>query len=540
MVGNISKTLLQAARFVAFCASLWLVLAIAPQTSQLSFAQSSTQDTGDNKMCFPQANQCGCATCGCTPDYGRPTCPPGSSLYDDYCLSACPGDFIRYPGQPGLCTPPCQQGCPEGYDQVPLPQCPENYVRDLRNPDLCIPDYDRMRNYDNCAQGQSYNSGTGQCEYDCLEGYYLDSQGQCQFNYDKECREGYTRDLRSGKCVPEGVWPPNYEWICLPTCPQGTYRDIRYPTRCLPPPPQCEDGYTLDNGRCIPVCEEGTQRDRYGYCVPETCEDGKYPNIRGQCRDPECPRGSERDEFGNCAPPDDGCKEGTTFFNGQCMPDCGRNEERDENGRCIPVDEGCEQGQVEVNGQCVPVCRQGLRRDANGRCVPERQGCRQGTEAFAGKCVDICKQGTRRNKDGRCLAIVTPCAKGEFRDKNGRCRTVQRDPVCPKGLRPDGQGGCIRMDILVPQGCRIGTVFNKRTKRCEPIRILRPERKLDLDEDVGDDSNTPVIKRVNPNIQITPDMLQRLIPQKDRPQVNQQEDCLKGQVRDENGRCVEG
>jgi hypothetical protein len=529
MMGNAGKVLHTAARFICVCIGLWIVLSISPASAQTALAQDTS------KMCFPQANQCGCATCGCEPDYGRPSCPPGSSLYDDYCLPDCPGDFIRYPGQPGLCMPPCQHGCPEGYDQVPLPQCPENYVRDLRDPDNCIPDYDRMRNFDNCAQGQSYNSRTGQCEFDCLEGYYLDSQGQCQFNYDKECRQGYTRDLRSGKCVPTGDWPPNYEWICLPTCPQGTYRDIQYPTRCLPPPPQCDDGYTNENGRCVPVCEPGSLRDRYGYCVPQTCPDGKYPNIRGQCRDPECPRSYVRDDFGNCQPPEQGCREGTTFFNGQCMPDCGPNEERDENGRCLPGDRGCERGEEEVNGQCEPLCKAGLKRDANGRCVPERQGCRQGTVAFRGKCVDICKQGTRRNADGRCVAIVQPCGKGEFRDKNGRCRAVERDPVCPRGSRPDGQGGCIKVETLVPQGCREGTVYNRRSKKCEPIRRARPQPDPEFEDD-GDTFEPPVRR---PNIQLNPELLELMVPKK-RPQSNQQEDCPKGMFRDNNGRCVEG
>ena len=530
MIGIAGNVLLRAARLSFVFASLWLLLASLPNFSTTAFADDAT------KMCQPQANQCGCATCGCTPDFGRPSCPAGSRLYDDYCLPDCPGDFVRYPGIPGLCMPPCQHGCPEGYDQVPLPECPDYHVRDLRNPDRCIPDYDRLRNNDNCADGMSYSSETGQCEFDCPDGYYRNGQGRCEFTYERECRQGYTRNLRTGKCVPQGDWPVTYNWVCLPACPQGTYRDIQYPTRCVPPPPVCEDGYTLENGRCMPICEQGTVRDRYGYCVPQTCPDGTYPNLRGQCRQPDCPDGWNRNNDGRCEPPDDSCPEDYVNIRGQCVPPCADNEQRDQNGRCMPVDEGCPQGQEEVNGQCEPICKQGLKRDANGRCVPPQQGCRQGTEAFRGKCLPICEQGTRRNADGRCVTIERKCPAGFIKNKAGDC--VRIPAQCPKGYRSDGQGGCIRIQTLIPQGCPDNTVYNKRTKKCERIRRARPQPTQDDEVDVNE---PPPTRRVNPNIQLTPEMLERLIPQKrPRPQVNQQAECPKGTVRDKNGRCVEG
>jgi hypothetical protein len=535
MIGIAGTALLRAARLLAVWTSLWLVIAISPTTTTLAFADDTA------KMCQPQPNQCGCVSCGCTPDYGRPSCPPGSRLYDDYCLPDCPGDYVRYPGIPGLCMPPCQHGCPEGYDQVPLPECPDYHVRDLRNPENCIPDYDRLRNNDNCAEGMSYSSQTGRCEFDCPEGFFLNGRGQCEFAYEGECRKGYTRNLRTGKCVPEGDWPDSYDWVCLPTCPQGTYRDIQHPTRCLPPPPVCEDGFTLENGRCVPICEQGTVRDRYGYCVPQTCPDGTYPNLRGECRQPVCPDGWSRNEQGNCAPPEDVCEDGTVNVRGQCVPVCGPNEERDENGRCVPVDEGCGQGEEELNGQCVPICKQGLRRDANGRCVPERQGCPKGTEAYKGRCVDICQQGTRRNADGRCVTIERKCPEGFVRMKDGKCLRLPTQVICPKGYRPDGQGGCTRIVTLIPQGCPDNTVYNKRTKKCERIRRARPQPTPDPDLGEDGDPEPPPVRRIKPNIPFNPELLEQLIPQKrPRPQVNQQADCPKGMVRDNNGRCVEG
>ncbi len=64
-----------------------------------------------------------CNTCGSC-DKG-PRCPAGYTVYDDYCLPECPTGYRRYPGYPGLCLPPCDHGCPEGYEPVPLPGCPD-------------------------------------------------------------------------------------------------------------------------------------------------------------------------------------------------------------------------------------------------------------------------------------------------------------------------------------------------------------------------------------------------------------------------------
>ena len=534
MVGIVGRALLQTARFAVVFASLWLVLNVTVAPPQSVYAE-------DAKVCLQQGQSCGCPTCGCCGTScggGQPTCPAGFRLYDDYCLPDCPAGYSRYPGIPGLCLPPCQHGCPEGYDQVPLPECPENYVRDLRNPDRCIPDYDRIRNQDSCPDGMEYSSETGRCEFQCPDNFYRDENGRCTFAYGRECNQGYTRDLRTGKCVPQGEWPVTYKWVCLPQCPPGTYRDIRYPTRCVPPPPTCDEGFTNENGRCVPVCEPGTQRDRYGYCVPQRCPDGQYPDIRGRCRDPECPYNYKRDENGNCQPPETTCPQGTVSVRGQCMPVCADNEERDENGRCVPVDQGCRQGQEEVNGQCVDICKLGTKRDANGRCVPERQGCAKGTEPFKGRCVDICPQGTKRNADGRCVTIQRKCPEGTVRGKDGSCIDIPDEPLCPKGMRPDGEGGCERIGRpAIPLGCPDGFFYNKRSQQCERLRRPPPQTGQD---DGGDFSpnDPPPIRRLNP--QINPEILQQLIPRK-RPNVQDGgQDCPDGMFRDKNGRCVQG
>jgi hypothetical protein len=474
MIGIVGRALVQSARYVLAFASLWLVLSISPPTASPAFAEDASN------MCVQQTQACGCATCGCCGGAcdggGRPSCPPGSRLYDDYCLPDCPGDYVRYPGIPGLCMPPCQHGCPEGYDQVPLPECPDYHVRDLRNPENCIPDYDRLRNNDNCAEGMSYSSQTGRCEFDCPR-RLLPQWPRANANSPMR--------VNAAKATPAICAPANVcrraTGLTLMTgsacqlvrrAPIATFSIRRAACRrprCVKMASQWKMAAACPSANRVP-CVTVTATV---YRRPARTE--LIPNLRGECRQPVCPDGWSRNEQGNCAPPEDVCEDGTVEVRGQCVPVCGPNEERDENGRCVPVDEGCGQGEEELDGQCVPICKQGLRRDANGRCVPERQGCPKGTEAYKGRCVDICKQGTRRNADGRCVTIERKCPEGSVRTKDGNCFRLPTQVICPKGYRPDGQGGCTRIVTLIPQGCPDNTVYNKRTKKCERIRRARPQ-----------------------------------------------------------------
>ncbi len=473
MVQRAGRVLIDAVRLAGILMSLWTVVtffAVAPAST--AFAQT-------NQSCTVPVNTCGCATCGCGTDYGRPTCPAGQTLYDDVCLPSCPSGFQRYPGVPGLCMPPCDHGCPEGYDQVPLPNCPDDYVRDLRNPDQCIPDYGKLENEGQCGYGFTYSSAYGKCVADCPQGMYLNEVGQCESTYGRSCGQGLSRDPETGKCIPPGIWPPNYAWVCLQACPQGTYRDIRHPTRCLPPPPNCSDGYVEENGRCLPICEDGLTRDNYGYCVPATCPDGSYPNLRGKCE----------------------------------TPDCGPNEVRNGNGVCEPPQRECVQGQ-----------RLNVQTNECERIPPGTPTCSssQTYSSVQKKCV------TRQPP-------VVKCGRNEVKDVNGRCRPVRQPaPDCQKGFRPDGNGGCVRIITNIPRGCREGYFLNKRTNKCVPFQN-EPDP-VEPDGDGGDNGNFDP----QPGIKLNPDILRQLIPQRGNGGgTNVQKDCADGQYRDNNGRCVD-
>ena len=402
MMGVAGKSLARAVQLAGILLSLWTVIAF------FGYSPVAPAIANDTRICAASLPSCGCNTCG-EVDHGRPSCPAGQSLYDDYCLPDCPSGFIRYPGVPGLCIPPVQWGCPEGYDQVPLPNCPQGYVRDLRDPDHCVPDYGLLQNGGECPYGMAWSNDTGRCEVDCPQGTLRDGHGLCEPNYGHACPLNYARDPGTGTCLPPGIWPPNYGWVCLPTCPQGTYRDIRHPTLCLPPPPSCPQGFDNLNGRCVPNCDKGLTRDNYGYCVPPTCPEGTYPNLRGQCQQPPCLEGAVRNSDGVCAPPHVGCPQGSETFNGQCVAICKDELYRDNNGRCVPPSN---------NNPPMFKCKNNEVKDANGRCVP----------------------------------------------------VLQQQPNCPQGYRPDGNGGCTRIIRLIPQGCPDGTYLNRRTQTCLPYQ----------------------------------------------------------------------
>lgn len=567
-------------------AMLWLAMAVAP---------GAPRALADN-ICTTPANLCGCASCGCGSTPPAPRCPDGQQPYDDYCLPSCPDGWLRYPGYPGLCTPPCEHGCPDGYEQVPLPQCPDGYHRDLQSPDDCVPDYDQTE--DDCPTGMVLSPNTRQCVTDCPDGTYRDGQGLCRSYYEDPCPAGYGRDPESGQCLPPGNWPSGYQWICLPNCPPGTQRDFYHPTRCIPPPPQCPDGYDNWHGRCVPPCEQGTQRDPYGYCVPPQCPPGTYTNLRGQCAPPECPPGYDnlrgqcvppcdqgytRDDNGRCVPPDDGCPPGSETFRGQCVPPCPQGYTRDtQSGNCLPPpDNGCRQGQEKYRGQCVPLCRTGQLRDKNGRCVTP--GCPQGTESFNGTCLPLCRKDLVRRADGSCGCpsgqslvngqCMPPCDQGQVRDKNGRCvepscpkgqervrgrcvaacfgdtiRDNRGRCVCPKGTEMSARGTCER--VTYDQPC--GKGYHKDDNgNCVPDRRIQTQcpdgwhyskKRLTCVPDKQDQTtqpNQPALRQ--PNLQVDPNSLQLLQPQRQKSNsTNRQQSCPKGFVPDGNGGCVPG
>ena len=445
-----------------------------------SWSMPTAADNGQGYCAPPVTTACGCTSCGCpAPSEPRqPACPTGETVFGDYCLPACPQGWDRYPGYPGVCLPPCHQGCPEAYDQVPLPYCPEGYHRDLSNPNDCVPDFDQPNYTGNCPPGLVLSPATEECVVDCPQGSYRSADGLCRSYYQDNCQPGLQHDPETGRCVPQGNWPRGNEWICLPQCPQGYVRDIDQPTRCLPPPNECRDGYErTGNSRCEPVCEPGTQRDPYGYCWPRECPEGSYTNLAGICQEmdcspgydpyrgtclPACQEGYSRGQDGACLPPEQRCPQGTQNFGGQCMPDCSQGYQQDPvTGTCAPETRGCASGAELVSGQCQPLCEPGTIRNAYGACVPT--GCPKGQEKVNGTCLPRCLPPLERDAKNRCV-----CPQGT-ETVNGKCR-----PLCLKGMTRSGSGECVCRQgfefvggLCVPL-CKIGLIRDDLGNCVEP------------------------------------------------------------------------
>ena len=450
-----------------------LVMAFLPAAGlaqQNDVAATQPYQTGENS--------CGCATCCCNAR-NEPQCPGGYTLYDDYCLPDCPSGYVRYPGYPGLCTPPCHHGCPEGYEPVPLPWCPDGYHRDLRDPDSCLADNPGFVP-DNCPQGLRYSLETGKCSPECPEGTYLAEDGLCHSAYERVCPEGYQRNPLTGLCVPPGDWPADYRWICLPTCPQGFIRDIYHPTRCTPPSDDCPQGYENVRGLCLPVCEQGAARNSYGYCVPPRCEDGSYPDLRGLCHKPECPEG-----FDN--------------IRGQCYPPCAQGYRHN-----LRQPWKCEQGPGEE-----PSC-------PDGTALSEQTGSCERIPPPPVKCKQGLDYNPRTKKCEPPPRRVTECPQGFTKTKSGRC--VRAEPTCDQGeFFNNNTGQCEPLILKLPRACPEGTVFNRKRQRCLPV-FNEPTLENEPDSNV----QTPGFK-LNRNILKLPEL---------------QQQCPAGTAADKNGRCV--
>lgn len=444
---------------------LFLAAALLPSAAR---AQQSTTPQTDEL----QAKSC-CSTCGsCN---SGPSCPAGYAVYDDYCLPECPGGYLRYPGYPGICLPPTDHGCPEGYDNVPLPNCPQGYHRNLRDLNECLQDQGGYPG--RCPKGLSYSQETGRCSPDCPEGTYLAENGLCRSYYARACPVDYKRDPRTGACVPGGDWPADYRWICLPSCPQDFTRDIYLPTRCLPPPENCPQGFENFRQQCVPVCEQGTLRNAYGYCVPPRCEDGTYPNLRGVCQPTSCPDGNDN-------------------IRGQCFPACGQGfaHNLSNPAQCdrIPRNEPQCPGGSKFNvqtGECE-------------RVPPPPANCKQGL--LYNPKTKQCEPPPRAEKD---------CPKGLIKLKSGKCARIEKQPECEQGfaLNPKN-GNCepVRVDAAKP--CPDGMVYNRKRQRCVP-----PEPGQEPDE-------APAVKPSGLNN----GLLRFLTPNK----------CPKGTAPDKSGNCV--
>ena len=403
--------------------------------------------------CTPQINTCASACCNAPPKF------------------VCPDGLVGYPGIPGLCVPPYRApGCPDGFSAVPLPSCPPGYYRNPNDTRFCERD--------------PYYGDVAACPWG-THAEITELGRACIFNFLGECRGDEIR-LADGTCAPNGRWTGSYDWICLPTCAEGTYRDYRRPFSCLPPLTYCPQGYVLEDGRCLPDCYGDAVRDNYGNCVPrEYCPPGYEANYWGECIPTNwmCPNGQPPylDEAGNpscyypeTTPYDPGVTETTPSDPGPAdEPPVTTQEEPD------PTSEPSPQPPLRIN------CPDGYRwvQTASGQWIcgqepvqitPTPKPAPEPPKRLAPKDPPKA-DGTQ---DPPTIVIPQICPKGQI-FVNGKCTTIQpfplpkpQDPKLPKVV-PDATNKlpkCPKGFVIVNGRCQLAVEMPK----LQPPKLQAP------------------------------------------------------------------
>ncbi|KAL4922664.1 hypothetical protein BDW62DRAFT_196672 [Aspergillus aurantiobrunneus] len=219
---------------------------------------------------------------GCTTNY-RPQCPGNAIFNGRECVSVeppeCPSNAVL--DDNGNCV------------TSKLPKCP---------PGAKFQNGKCVDGKPGCQNGFVYVNGQCQTLHkpQCDPGFkYVD--GQCvRPGAEKECGEGYI--YRDGQChssekpgCPPGSTFNGYRCVvdARPRYPPGTHLEGE---DCVGIPPQCQDGFTLYNNRCIAV-------------KPPDCPDGaRFGKFTGECVSIVTPE----------------CAEGQVFKDGKCMLASGR------------------------------------------------------------------------------------------------------------------------------------------------------------------------------------------------------------------------
>ncbi|GMS89863.1 hypothetical protein PENTCL1PPCAC_12038, partial [Pristionchus entomophagus] len=368
----------------------------------------------------------------------------------------CPEGFQRHPLTRvcggALCNPQLLTSCifPEECLITPFLNhrcsCPEEYTRDYRS-GFCVSIKEiRISHQEDEPQGRDCSNGGTRCEAE--EQCVRDRSGQGHLC---ECRAGFQRRSRDGRCAPPGTCDPSHPFAC----------DVRKRERCLPH----GNYYTCQ-------CDHSERRHPVtGVCLRDECSLGMHDCDRSaRCIDTD-----EGDGF-ICA-----CPNG--FFDRSPNPIA-------KPGRlCIAEQNECLDG----SARCSP----------NALCTDTEQGyacrCKPGhvdhspnPAAFPGlvctALVNECASPRLNNCDRNAICIDTAeaytcvCKAGfvdedEFRNPGRRCKKVHQNDRCQPGKNDcDRNARCIQIgdndySCACPAEFRDKSpdVFNRPGRVCIPV-----------------------------------------------------------------------
>lgn len=293
------------------------------------------------------------------------------------------------------------------------------------------------------------------------------------------CRQGYTRDLKSGQCVdineceehheklPCGLnalcknLPGSYECHCPPGFNGNPYMLC---DECNSAECQCQAPYKLVGGNCIIAgCSDGEKCPKGAECISIAggvsycaCPKGYRTQSDGTCTDiDECSEGYQVCGYGAECENTPGahkcyCPKGYSGdpYHGHCAPaqrrcaadkECSTNEKCVQPGECVcpppywtDVNDNnkckspCERFPCGINAKCTPtdppqcMCEVGYKGDPQQGCYSE-DSCKSAPCAYGAQCI-------REKESYKCV-----CPKGMFGDAyKGQCIIEDTKRPTPK------------------------------------------------------------------------------------------------------------
>ncbi|KAL4226953.1 Calcium ion binding [Mactra antiquata] len=282
-----------------------------------------------------------------------------------------------------------------------------------------------------CPGGQTFNSGTGQCEaVNCPTGLRADSSALCvDIN---ECTE-----RGQNPCGEFQRCENNYgSYICVDSI------------NCRPGFKVSKDGQT-----CIDIdeCTTGTHDCRGGAeCINRqgsyvcSCPSG-FRRVRGRCEDKdEC-------QYRNVCPSNSKCENTRGSF--RCICDAGFEQTGSQ--RCKDIDECadrnvCSQRCTNLVGSYACTCEPGYKLASDGHTCQDIDECHvfSGPGVCAGECVNTpgsyqcsCPSGWRIMGNDRSCQDINECLEGTDRcgsNEDVMCFNTRGSHKCPRVTCPSG------------------------------------------------------------------------------------------------------
>lgn len=291
----------------------------------------------------------------------------------------------------------------------------------------------------------------GQCVTDCPP-HYVEVNGVCEKCTDTDCLKCKSDDTTYCiKCEGNTIL---YQGDCIAQCPASYYfkddKCIKCDDHCISCTELkcdiCEDGYFLQQGKCVKDCGDGQYEDKVsGKCIDCTTDNCKECNPSG-CIVCDLPLVLTLN--GECKSV---CDDGSFAVNNTCNPcetgcnKCNNNKDCTEcilplyllDGDCKT---SCPDHHTIVNGECVPCTDSKYCFECEINQPSSCEVCDKPKILHVGICVDDCSEGTYYNPEtNSCDKCPGECEKCKSKDECTDCvdgfylNGTKCTSACPSG-----------------------------------------------------------------------------------------------------------